>query len=213
MEQRRMTRAQRARQRRKRRIKRLRALMIIILVIISVVSGVRLAGALRLRGSDSSVPLLLQTDPRWADAPYGSSTVGISGCGPTCISMVLTALKGGHGMTPDEVSKFSENNGYYVNGVGTSWSLMTDGAKRLGLKVREVPLDEGIIGDKLSQGYPIIASVSRGDFTDEGHFIVLTSYENGEIRVNDPNSRENSSKMWAYNRLAAQITALWMYGT
>ena len=33
-------------------------------------------------------PLLIQWDSRWGYIPYGSSNIGISGCGPTCLSMV-----------------------------------------------------------------------------------------------------------------------------
>ena len=178
-----------------------------------MVFGAHLAQTAHYGGIDAKtgVPLLLQTDERWKSAPYGSSTVEISGCGPTCLSMVIMALTGDQSMTPDAIAQFSEQNGYYVDGVGTSWSLMTSGAKELGLKVKEVSLSENVIADKLRDGYPIICSVRQGDFTDEGHFIVLTSYENGTIRVNDPNSEINSIKSWSYDRLKGQISAMWTY--
>lgn len=207
------TRAARLRKKRQRRMKRLRALLILTLAVFAAAGGVNLARMARGGGIDleNGVPLLLQTDERWKDAPYGSSTVEISGCGPTCLSMVIMALTQNQSMTPDAVAQFSEQNGYYVDGVGTSWSLMTSGAKELGLRVREVSLSEDVIADKLNDGYPIICSVTQGDFTNEGHFIVLTSYENGIIRVNDPNSEENSKKSWSYDRLKGQISAMWMY--
>lgn len=207
------SRAQRTRRKRARRIRRMRSIMIVILVISAVLCGTRLAKNMRYSGinAEDGVPLLLQTDERWKDTPYGNSTIEISGCGPTCLSMVLVALTGNQDMTPASVAEFSQTNGYYVDGIGTSWSLMSDGAKKLGLKVKELPLDEKTIADRLNNGYPVICSVTRGDFTDEGHFIVLTSYENGSFRVNDPNSSVNSARAWSYDRLKGQISAMWTY--
>ncbi len=205
-------REERIRKKRKRRAKRLRTVLIFMLAVSAAVCGVHMAEITR-GGVDAKtgVPLFLQTDERWKDAPYGNSTVEISGCGPTCLSMVFTALTQNQSMTPDAVARFSEQNGYYVEGVGTSWSLMSGGAKKLGLKVKEIPLSEEVIADKLENGYPIICSVTQGDFTNEGHFIVLTAYDNGIIRVNDPNSEVNSRKSWSYDRLKGQISAMWTY--
>jgi len=49
-----------------------------------------------------------------------------------------------------------------------------------------------------------------GDFTTAGHFIVLTKTENGQIKVNDPNSRSRS-RFWDYETLAKQIKNLWAF--
>ena len=107
---------------------------------------------------------------------------------------------------------FSEKNGYYINGTGTSWKLMTEGAKKLGLDVNEIPLSERNIAQELNEKNPIICSMRPGDFTDEGHFIVLIEYtDDGMIRLNDPNSVERSEKLWDYEKLASQISILWSY--
>ena len=37
------------------------------------------------------------------------------------------------------------------------------------------------------------------------------SAEDGKIRVNDPNSRVRSGKLWDYSRLEHQINNLWVY--
>lgn len=159
----------------------------------------------------SNVPLLLQTDPRWSSISYGNSTIGISGCAPTCLSMVSMAVTGNQEFTPDVIAKFSEENGYYIDGTGTSWELMSKGAKKFGLKSKELALSEELIRSELQEYHPIICSVGPGDFTTEGHFIVLTSYENGTIYLNDPNSEINSNTGWSYEQLAPQINAMWVY--
>jgi predicted double-glycine peptidase len=51
-----------------------------------------------------------------------------------------------------------------------------------------------------------------GDFTTQGHFIVLTGVDgDGKILLHDPNSRKNSEKAWEYERLAGQMKNLWKY--
>ena len=50
-----------------------------------------------------------------------------------------------------------------------------------------------------------------GDFTDGGHFIVITGYKDGQFSVNDPYSVINTQKKWDYNRLAPQISGLWAF--
>lgn len=157
------------------------------------------------------VPLLLQWDTRWAYVPYGDSDVGQSGCAPTCLSMVIVALTGDTEATPNAVAAYSENNGYYVKGTGTSWSLMTDGSSSFDISSRELPLSKSVIFSELESGHPIICSLRPGDFTTTGHFIVLTEVVDGEIRVNDPNSKARSSKLWSFETLEGQIKNLWVF--
>lgn len=161
--------------------------------------------------SGREIPLLLQTDVRWANDSYGDGTVGEDGCGPTCVAMVIRGLLGTD-VTPDEVADFSENNGYFSAGSGTSWALMTDGVADYGLSGQEIPLDRGSILNALESGHPIIASVREGDFTEKGHFIVLAEVaDNGEIVVNDPNSKSLSKRTWPVDRLMPQIKNLWRF--
>ncbi len=63
----------------------------------------------------------------------------------------------------------------------------------------------------LKKGNPIICSMGPGDFTTAGHFIVLVGVEEGKIKVNDPNSKERSSKLWDYETLEPQIKNLWVF--
>lgn len=156
-------------------------------------------------------PLLLQWDKRWGYVSYGGSIIGLSGCGPTCLSMVLVSLTGQTDQTPAQVASFSEANGYYVEGSGTSWSLMTEGASSLGLSARELSLDESVMKSALDNGQPIICSVGAGDFTTQGHFILIYGYDETGFRVNDPNCIGRSRQTWTFERLRGQIKNLWAY--
>lgn len=90
--------------------------------------------------SQGQVPRLYQTDPAWAGAPYAGSTVEEAACGPTCLAMVYVSITGKKDYDPASLCAFSEREGY-VSGGETSWLLMSEGARKLGLMSEEVPAD------------------------------------------------------------------------
>lgn len=157
------------------------------------------------------IPLLLQWDERWGYTTYGNDFLAVTGCGPTCLSMVAAGLSGDNTITPHRVAEFAQANGYYVEGSGSDWSLMRTGCQEFGLLSEQLALTESGVTQALEQGYPIICSMFPGDFTTSGHFIVLTGVENGKIRLHDPNSAIRSAELWDYNDLAPQIANLWKF--
>ncbi len=161
--------------------------------------------------TEGVIPRLLQWDERWGYQIYGDNMIAVNGCGPTALSMVVSGLTGDSTVTPYKVAKFAEEQGYYTGEAGTSWSLMTEGAQQLGIRGEELGLSKEEIFSALENGKPIICSVRPGDFTTTGHFIVLTGVEEGQIRVNDPNSVKRSEKLWEYETLEYQINNLWAY--
>ena len=156
-------------------------------------------------------PLFLQWDKRWGYEEYGDFNIALSGCGPTCLSMVLVAQNRDFDMTPDKVADFAMENNFYVEGTGTAWSLMTDGARQLGLEAKEISLDESVMKNQLDMGKMMICSVRPGDFTALGHFIVIYGYDDNGFLVNDPNNIYRSNRSWTYEELASQIRILWSY--
>ncbi len=164
---------------------------------------------LREYADSESVPLFLQWDQRWGYETYGSDCIGITGCGPTCLAMVGFHLTGDSLFDPAQIARFAEENGYYAQGYGSSWTLISEGGIRLGLDVTELPLDEGVMRKHLESGNPIICAMGPGHFTSAGHYIVLTGLEEDKFTVNDPNSRANSEKLWSYDDISGQIRNLW----
>lgn len=158
-----------------------------------------------------TIPLLLQWDERWGYASYGDGMIAVNGCGPTAISMVAAGLTGDASITPYRVAQFAAENGYYAGDAGTSWTLMTEGARQFGISGAELGLSRETVFSALENGQPVICSMRPGDFTTTGHFIVLTGVEDGKIRVNDPNSIKRSGKLWDYETLEPQINNLWAY--
>lgn len=159
-----------------------------------------------------TIPLFLQWDMRWGYEQYGDNFMAVTGCGPTCLSMVYCGLTGNTDMNPYEVAKKADAEGYYVDGEGSLWTIMETFADEMGLQEESIMLDENTIRTNLTAGKPIICVVGPGEFTDNGHFMVLTGIsQDGKILLHDPNSKANSNKEWDYEELASQIEALWAY--
>lgn len=156
-----------------------------------------------------SVPLLMQWDKRWGYNAYGGNMIGLAGCGPVCMTMAYLHFTGDTAMTPREMAAFADDNGYYEEDAGTKWSFWTEGAGKLGLVGEELPLDENRMKQTLDDGKVIICSMGPGDFTTEGHFILIRGYDGNGFYVNDPNRRINSEKQWEFDALRSQIRNLW----
>lgn len=161
---------------------------------------------------EGKIPLFLQWDERWGYETYGEDFLALTGCGPTSLAMVRCGLSGNGDWDPWRVARMADEEGYYVNGAGSSWELMTEGASKLGLAAEEVVFDAEHIKSTLEEGKPIICVVGPGDFTDSGHFLVLTGVDGkGKIILNDPNSKIRSRETWEVDDLMAQTKNLWAY--
>ena len=114
-------------------------------------------------------------------------------------------------MTPSVVADYATQNHYVDENNDTTWAFMTSGVEHWGLTCRESNGNESEIAKELEAGHPVICSMRPGDFTDIGHFIILTSYNNGNVTICDPFSLENSKKNWNYSQISSQIKAVWVY--
>lgn len=155
-------------------------------------------------------PLFLQWDKRWGYLAYGDdSNVAISGCGPTTLAMAVVALTGNEEATPATIAKFAMQEGYYMSGTGTMWSLMTEGAAAYGVRSEQINISQIEIKQHLDQGDIVICSVRQGDFTTGGHFILLYDYDDEGFSINDPFSLYRSGQKWDYGKIRSQIKAVW----
>ena len=157
------------------------------------------------------IPLFLQWDKRWGYEEYGDDFLAMSGCGPTCLSMVYVGLTGDTTMNPAAMAAFSMENGYYLENVGTSWDLMSAGAETLGLSWELVNLSKTEIFRALDYGKVLICSMRPGDFTKTGHFIVICGHDGDSLQIRDPNSRIRSDQTWSYEQIQSQIKNIWAY--
>lgn len=158
-----------------------------------------------------TMPCLYQVDPEWASTPYARRTLGESGCGPTCLSMVYVYLTGKKDLDPVKMGSMAERMGYVEAGA-TSWLFMSEGARTLGLRATELPADRRTVKQRLEAGCPVIVVVGPGDFTSTGHYIVLCGIdETGKAIIRDPNSETNTKTSWDLDRILRQARNLWAY--
>lgn len=161
--------------------------------------------------SQGVMPLLLQWDSRWGYETYGDGLLGCTGCGPTCLSMVSLYMTGWNQNDPYSVAQYAQENGYYVSGSGSAWTLMSEGSTHFGLVSRELPLDENKIISELEEDHPVICAMGPGDFTDNGHYIILAAYSDGAFTIRDPNSPTNSMRGWTFDEIKDQIKNIWSF--
>lgn len=162
------------------------------------------------------VPLLLQTDPRWANSTYGndvSRTIWENGCAIVSLAMVDSYYKGTI-TNPEEIAKWAGLR-HYVANVGTAWSIYEDFGKTYQYNVQNHngSIESGL--EQVKKGNLGIVSVKSGHFANGGHLMVVRGVdEQGNVYVADPNDnakRNNSKKGHALQLLKRDALNLWTF--
>lgn len=152
------------------------------------------------------IPRLYQRDYRQTVCYWNgdAKSVASSGCGATSVSMVIAYLTGNIEQNPYTLFRMAVKSGqYYGDGLGHHTLSML--AAEYGVNSEWIVGSEAAIRKALEAGKPIIAHMGAGNFTAEGHYIVLRGLtQNGLILVNDPNSRSNSHKAFPLKTILRQ---------
>lgn len=151
-------------------------------------------------------PYYLQWDNRWAYDNLYPTNIGISGCGPTSLSMIISRLTNTL-IYPNEMAQKASK---FMNDGGMDWAFIDHIAKEYNLKVTDINLDKDKMIKALEDG-PLLISVGRGYFTLYGHILVIDSYKDGKFIINDPNSVKNSIIEWEYDDISDQILKIWKF--
>jgi len=163
-----------------------------------------------LTGGAMEVVYYNQTDPLWAEEPYGSDQLGGYGCGPTAMSIVTSSLTDA-GLDPAQMAQHCVKNGYWAKRHGSYLSIVPGAAEDFGLDCTSLPPEETdgeIVSEYLATGHLIVALMGPGHFTNGGHFIVLRGVTlEGGILVADPASLERSLTVWDLELILAELSA------
>ena len=161
-----------------------------------------------------------QGEEPWKSMPYGTSTIGASGCGPTSLAIVISTLTG-QTVNPQTTCAFSISNGEYVSGVGTAHSFPSNAAKHWGLTCERVGKDRmDYVVQSLKEGKMVVEICEAYTITGSGsgHFIVLTGVTgDGYITIADCASRERTGKVYSVNTIKSygrdlSAGAFWIIG-
>lgn len=148
-----------------------------------------------------------QSDYRWAKHKYGKSTPMYSaGCGPTTMAMVIDTIDPDNYITPDKMANIAYLKGCYIDGGGSTHNIVKKCADEYNIPVRAISASADNIKNSLDNNKLVVALVGRGEFTEGGHFILITSIDkNGKLSIADPISIENTHKKWDANFIISQL--------
>lgn len=150
-----------------------------------------------------------QTDSRWSSHSWKGVTVGDSGCGPTAVACVVSALK--KEVTPKEVFDWICNNGYMTIKNGTYWSGITAALKHYGITKFEVTANANSAKACLQLGQWVIGVVAKSRWTSGGHYIVVYGLSGDKVLVSDPaSSSDYRQKDGTFTEFASAERQLWI---
>lgn len=163
----------------------------------------------------------LQTDARWKNKDYSakgeSTTIGRSGCGPTCAAMLIQTMTG-ENFTPADACSWALKRGYKAANQGTYYSYFVPQFKAYGIVCERLNTDN-LYGNKtspvhakafdlLKKGYYLIACMGKGLWTSSGHYIVVW-WEDGKVRINDPASTKAARLNGDMATFKSQVKYYW----
>lgn len=162
--------------------------------------------------ASGEVPRLYQWDSRWGSTVYSSTAFALTGCCPTSLSMVYQGLTGKGDLSPYDMGKRASDGGYETTFDGTDATFLVNEAASLGLSCEALAADADSVRSALEGGAVLICNVGPGDFTDNGHFFVITGIDDeGNLVINDPYSAERSNRAWDVDTVLGQTIGLWAY--
>ena len=141
-------------------------------------------------------PYYNQRDPRWGNTHYGYYTMSSTGCAPTALSMVFSALTGTT-VLPTDVATYLYNETVEFNrgseGTTGRGVLMASNKWQFSATVLS---SSNSLAAVLQESHHVVAAVQQNKFSPWGrgtsHEIVLKGYSNGMTYVLDPYNSANN---------------------
>lgn len=151
----------------------------------------------------------LQYDSQWGSKSYTScsnysQTMANSGCGPTAAAMVINYYVD-ETITPVEIADYALDNGYRTYNNGTAYGLFSQLAEENDLEFLETSSSsEALNWMQSREDSLIICSMAPGNWTRNGHYILLWKIENGNVYINDPGSTNKNRLKNTFSLLSSQ---------
>lgn len=158
-----------------------------------------------------TVPMLLSYDSRWGFSDYAGLPLGVSGSGPTCLSMAYMGLTGKNDKSPADVAKIATDDGYASGDYYTKETFFSKDTSKLGLYCETpAPSADEIVGS-LSNAHPIICLVKADTLTSRVHYVICAGINaDGTINVYDPTCSTVAAHPWAAATIAGYSTKMFV---
>lgn len=142
-------------------------------------------------------PQLYDWDSRWGNVTYGNAPIGVTGSGPTCLSMAYMGLLGKSDKTPADLATLATNDGLATGEEGTSGDFFTKEASGLGLACTQYEATEDNLVSSLSNNDVVIVEVKAGTISTTAHWaLVVGRNDNGSAILYDPTSESATNHEW-----------------
>ena len=152
------------------------------------------------------IPAIYQSDYREPMCRINgvTRTVASSGCGATCVSMVISYLTGDGEQTPETLFRSAVERGEY-RGWGLTHETLSELLSDNGVQSEWISNSADAIEEALREGKPVIAHVGPGTFTNNGHYLVLRGItDDGQVLLNDPASPERTEMTYPIQTVVKQ---------
>ncbi len=149
-----------------------------------------------------------QGDDRWGDYLYGGADpIRYYGCGPTVAAMLVNAFTN-EAVTPKEMADWCSENRCHAPQSGSYHSIFNKTLPAFGLQVESAAgADYDTAAELLRTGHVLVALMGKGEFTNGGHFIIITNIlENGNVSIADCNSLANTTMEWDLNQVLDELS-------
>ena len=146
---------------------------------------------------DGSIPHLMQWNKRWGYMEYIGGPLGTKGCCPTSLAMLYAGLSGRTDMSPYMVSLLATESELCDAQAGTHGEFVGYFCERVGLEWTDVTtIDEA--ASYLNGGWLLVCNLGAGEFTDLGHYVLITGWSgyDGDVHVNDPYTTSVNERPW-----------------
>ncbi len=175
--------------------------------------------------------LYMQTDPKWANIRYVTgdndrvgrsiATIGNSGCGPSCMAMVITTLTG-QKVTPKDTCAWSLAHGGKATNQGTYYSYFEPQGKVYGISVKQMSWSNNYMRadqydlrtrvlTELHDGNWVIAVMGPSMWTTSGHFVLAWYCDDNDIvYIKDPYNTAASCSKCNKNTFLSAAKYFWL---
>ncbi len=158
-----------------------------------------------------SYPLFYTWDTRWGYVDFAGNVLGVTGSGPTALSMAYMGLVGKADQTPATIAHTATEEGL----TNTEDPFVNDGfvptmAEKIGLTSREGTASADGVSSALGNGSVALALLKPDFTTPYAHWAFVTG-PNSDRSVNllDPTSSKASAHAWSAGTIGENISALY----
>ena len=156
---------------------------------------------------DRSVPpKLVQWDLRWGYLRYGDSVMGLRGSAPTALSMAAVYVQKDDSLTPVYTAQLASRSGWE----GKPKKLLSDGARSMGLTVKELPVGDRMIREAVGEAGSVVVCLTDGKVFSQT-VVIRGVDEEGKFLINDTVSPKRSEQSFTFQELGSHLKTVWQY--